>query len=140
MKTALVAAIIFSFAMGVVVVVVTVATTPIIKTPLPQRHAHAQLEGTFGDSPSINFGPPGIDDNFEFFIKNYTANMVWNNLTDNMIGTINEHGKMTIIDRGKDRFDLSDDIMITLPHPYTKEKGYVIKDNRIYYANGTALF
>jgi hypothetical protein len=36
MKTALVAAIIFSFAMGVVVVVVTVATTPIIKTPLPQ--------------------------------------------------------------------------------------------------------
>ena len=140
MKTALVAAIIFSFAMGVVVVVVTVATTPIIKTPLPQRHAHAQLEGTFGDSPSINFGPPGIDDNFEFFIKNYTANMVWNNLTDKMIGTINEHGKMTIIDHGKDRFDSSDDIMITLPHPYTKEKGYVIKDNRIYYANGTALF
>ena len=87
MKTALVPAIIFSFAMAVVVVV-TVATTPIIKTPLPQQHAHAQLEGTFGDSPSINFGPPGIDDNFEFFIKNYTANMVWNNLTDNMIGTI----------------------------------------------------
>jgi hypothetical protein len=50
MKTALVAAIIFSFAMGVVVVV-TVTTTPIIKTPLPQRHAHAQLEGTLVTLP-----------------------------------------------------------------------------------------
>jgi hypothetical protein len=79
MKTALVTAIIFSFAMAVVVVVVTVATTPIIKTPLPQQHAHAQLEGTFGDSPSINFGPPGIDDNFEFFIK--TIQQTWSGTT-----------------------------------------------------------